>query len=210
MVITQVLGCLLALARWMEYGTAATPRLLIYLMCGHALTAMLIMLAALAGDQAVRRRMRVVHAFFVVALTASALNALAQWLLDAAFGDIAPGSTVVAIANNFFDVGVGWSTIVLVYLNRQSAGRLLARLRTDELARAVSEQRVIASSLAGAEARMDPASVLRQLSEVRALYASGHEGAEERLEDLIATLRHNAARCAAAEGSAPGPRIAYL
>ncbi|MGH8202462.1 MAG: hypothetical protein ACREVO_19190 [Steroidobacteraceae bacterium] len=205
---TQILGSLFALANWLEHGSEATPPLLIYLLCRYALAAILIMLAALTGDEAVRRRSSIVRSFLVVTLCASALNALAQRLLDAGF-DVAAGRGAAAIAYNFFDVGINWSMIVLVYLNRRSTGRLLARLRADELARAESEQRVIASSLAGAEARMDSASVLRQLSLIRDLYANGHDGAEDRLEDLIGILRYNVARSVMAEGAATGSRSVY-
>ena len=205
-IVTQSLGALFALTDWLERGSIASPRLLAYLLCAQAVLALLAMLAALAGDEAVRRGWKVLRAFVMVVLCASALNAAAQWILHTGFGDIVPGRGPAVIANDFFNVGVLWGTVLMVYLNRQSAARLLAHLRADELERAEAERRMITSRVAAAEARMDPVSVLRQLSEAREQFAAGHFGADARLEDLIATLRESVRRSVAADGAVAGPR----
>ncbi len=201
---TQSLGALFALTEWLETGGGRTLRLLLYLLCAQAVTALLVLLAALAGDEAVRRGCTVLRAFFIVVLGASLLNAVGQWLIDAGFSDIVPGRGLATIANDFFNVGALWGTVLLVYLNRQSAARLLTRLRTDELERAHEERRVLASSLAAAEARMDPVSVLRRLSDVREQFAAGSTGADGNLEDLITTLRAGVSSNAAAAGTVSG------
>ena len=76
-----------------------------------------------------------------------------------------------AVLSDFLTLGGIWGTALMVYLNRQSARRLLARLRADELERAQAERRLIASRLIATEAQIDPGSVLRQLGEVRDLFA---------------------------------------
>lgn len=203
---TQSLGALFALTEWLESARGRTPRLLTYLLCAQAVTALLVLLAALAGDDAVRRGWKVFRAFVVVVLGASLLNAAGQWLIDTGFSDIVPGRGPESIANDFFNVGALWGTALMVYLNRQSAARLLARLRTDELERAEEERRVIASRLTAAEARMDPVSVLRQLSDVREQFAAGYAGADGKLEELITTLRRGVSRNAVVDGAVPEPR----
>jgi hypothetical protein len=200
---TQSVGVLYALTEWLTSGSAATPRLLAYLVCSQAVTACLVLLAALAGDGAVRRGWKVLRAFLIVVLGASLLNAAAQWLLDGGFGDIVPQRGPAVIANDFFNVGVLWGTVLLVYLNRQSAARLLARLRADELARLEAERRVIAARLAAAETRLDPQSMLRQLSEVRDQFAAGRASADSRLEELIAALRAGVSRSDAGNDAVP-------
>jgi len=207
---TQSVGLLYALTEWLERSGAATLRLLAYLLCSQAVTAGLVLLAALAGDEAVRRGWRVLRAFVVVVFCVSVLNAAAQWRLDGGFGDIVLRRGIAVIANDFFNVGVLWGTVLLVYLNRQSAARLLAHLRADELERLEAERRVIASRLAAAETRLDPESVLRQLSEVRGQFAAGHASADGSLEDLIAALRASVSRSDPRSDAVPERREACL
>jgi len=207
-VATQSVGLLYALTEWLESGSAATLRLLAYLLCSQAVTACLVLLAALAGDEAVRRGWNVLRAFLVVVLSTSLLNAAAQWLLDGGFGDIVPRRGLAVMANDFFNAGVLWGTVLLVYLNRQSAARLLAQLRADELERLEAERRVITSRLAAAETRLDLHSVLRQLSEVRGQFVAGHASADGSLEDLIATLRASVSGSDAGNDTVPKRREA--
>jgi hypothetical protein len=93
------------------------------------------------------------------------------------------------LVSAFLDVGSFWGTVLLVYLNRQSAARLLARLRAGELARVQTERRLIESELAATEAQINPAAVRQRLAEIRDLYAARNDNADARLELLIADLR---------------------
>lgn len=61
---------------------------------------------------------------------------------------------------------------------------------------------MIASRLVATEAQIDPGSVLRQLGEVRDLFAEGKQEADERLDGLITGLRAMVARGAAAQSDA--------
>ena len=113
-----------------------------------------------------------------------------QGLSYRTFAVAGPARDLRASLSDFLSVGGIWGTALMVYLNRQSARRLLARLRADELERAQAERRLIASRLAATETQMDPGSVLRQLGAVRDLYADGKAEADERLDGLD----HGAAR----------------
>ncbi len=200
---TQLLGLLFATTDWLSRGEhVATRRLLVYLLCAQAVMAMFAMLAALAGDEIVRRGWRTWRAFVVVLLCASVANVVARWMLDVGFGVFASRHGPAVMVNDFFDVGLIWGTALMVYLNRQSTTRFLWRLRDDELERAHAERRVIASRIAVAEAGMDPALALRRLAEIRELYAAGVSGADRKLEELIDALRSTVARCAAVERAA--------
>lgn len=186
---TQALGFVFALTPWLEqFGQPTRPQLA-FALTQQALTAFFVLLAALAGDEAVRRGWRVLAAFAATLLCASAATAYTQWCIEAWFGVIDPLHGERRLWDTFFQVGSLWGTVLLVYLNRQSAARLLARLRAGELARVQAERRLIASELAAAEAEINPTAVLQQLAQVRDLYATGDADADQKLEDLIGDLR---------------------
>jgi hypothetical protein len=195
---TQAVAGLLALTSWLTSGSDAMPALLFHLLCAQALSALLVLLAAPAADEAVRRGYSVLRAFVVATLGVSVVNAAAQWILHLAFKDIGDTQRSVVVINDFFSVTGIWGIVLLVYLNRQSAARLLARLREDDLARVEAERLAISSRLKAIEAHVDSAEVLRRLSEIRYLYASGQDGADNCLENLITTLQNNVARAAIA------------
>lgn len=201
--VTQALGLLFALYPWLEqWHRSGQPSLLLNL-TGQAIAALLVMLAAFAGDEAVRRGWSVWRAFVVVLLCASVANVLAQQaLLYRTFAVAGPARDLGAVLSDFLTLGGIWGTALMVYLNRQSARRLLARLRADELERAQAERRLIASRLVATEAQIDPGSVLRQLGEVRDLFAEGKQEADERLDGLITGLRAMVARGAAVQSDA--------
>ncbi len=197
--VTQTLGLMFAVFPWLEQWHQPTqPRLLVSVL-SQAITALLVMLAAFAGDESVRRGWHVWRAFAVVALCASGANVLAQWLLSCALSAGSPEHSWLEILNDFLSVGGVWGTALMVFLNRRAAQRLLTRLRAGELERVQAEQRLLASRLAAAEAQIDPSALLRQLAGVRNLYATGQVGAEEQFEALITGLRETVARGATAQ-----------
>lgn len=200
--VAQSLGAVFALEDWLQQLHEPTqPSLAVGLLCQSG-TAWIVLMAALACDETVRRGVPVWRAFTIAVLSASGINVIAQWVI--APGGYHQGSAVLTTINNFFAVGGLWGTGLLVYVNRRSAQRLLARIRAGELARVHAEQRLTASRFAVAEAQVDPAAVLRELAETRDLYASGHAGADERLEALIARLRNSVGRgVPAADGGVP-------
>jgi hypothetical protein len=193
-IATQALGALFALLPWLEQWGQATQPALVFGWTTQALTAMFVMLAALAGDEAIRRGRRVLAAFAAALLFACAATALAHWCVQAAFAVADPRPAAQRLLSTFLDVGSFWGTVLLVYLNRQSAARLLATLRAGELARVQAERSLINSQLVAAEAQINPAAVLRRLAEVRDLYAVCSDDADGKLEILIADLRETVAR----------------
>lgn len=201
--ITQGLGLLFALEALLLNLARATPGFLVFQLQQQAIFAACVMLAALAGDEAVRHGWRVWHAFVVMLLCASLAAALLLWAVagpglpdHAAYGE--------HFLRSFFGLGIGWGVALMVYLNRESARRILAGVRAGELARLEAERRLVASRLAAAEAQIDPQLVTQQLLRVRDLYAAGSGDADARLDELIAELRRSSTLAvAAAEGAAP-------
>jgi len=136
-----------------------------------------------------------------VTLGASLAAALAQLGIDAGLRFADPMAGVSRCLFTFFGVGTTWGTALLVYLNRQSAQRVLAGVRAGELARLRAEQQLLTSRLAATETQVDPPAIRQRLEQLRNLYAAGSARADAELERLITELRERAARgLAAAEG----------
>jgi hypothetical protein len=200
-VLTQSLALIYALMAWLLHQDLHSRGYLLFLLVQDGASGMCVMLAALAGDEAVRRGERVWRAFVVVTLGASLAAALAQLGLDAGLRIADQQAALPRFLLTFFSVGARWGTALMVYLNRQSAQRVLAGVRAGELARLRAEQRLIASRLAATETQVDPPAIRQRLQQLRSLYAAGSSRADAELEWLITELRQRAARgVAAAEG----------
>jgi hypothetical protein len=193
---TQLLGALFAVVPWLEqFGQRTQPNLPLSL-TQQAFAAAFLMLAAYGADEAVRRGWTVLGAFAAALLGACGAAALTRWGISQFLSFEHPGDGLGAAINSFFDMGSTWGTVLLVYVNRQSAARLLASIRGSELGRAQDERRLIASGVAAVEAQIDPAAVSRQLEQLRDLYAADNPAAEAKLEALITALRDKVALCA--------------
>jgi hypothetical protein len=200
-VLTQSLGLLFAIIPWLETLGQRPKDYLLFQLVQEAVGGLCVMLAALAGDEAVRRGWRVWRAFVLVTLCASLATALVQLGLNAALQMTDPMAGAQRFVLTFFGVGTWWGTALMVYLNRQSAQRILAGVRAGELARLRAEQQLIASRLAATETQVDPPALRQRLEQLRTLYAVGSSVADMELEQLITELRQRAARgVAAAEG----------
>jgi hypothetical protein len=200
-ILTQSLGLLFAITAWLEFLGQRPKGYLLFHLVQEGMSGLCVMLAALAGDEAVRRGWRVWHAFVVVTLGASLAAALAQLGIDAGLRFADPMAGVSRCLFTFFGVGTTWGTALLVYLNRQSAQRVLAGVRAGELARLRAEQQLLTSRLAATETQVDPPAIRQRLEQLRNLYAAGSARADAELERLITELRERAARgLAAAEG----------
>jgi hypothetical protein len=165
-------------------------------MVSNAVGALLVMLAALAADEAVRRRVPFWCAYPAALLAASGATTIVQWCLQSwpavAFaGGGRPLAIAVSIGLNVFTLG---GLGMLAYTSRQSAARMLQGVRAAELERVGVERRLIESRLAAAQAQIDPERVFRQLAEIRDLFARARPGADERLEALIQELRARVAQ----------------
>ncbi|MGH8220930.1 MAG: hypothetical protein ACREUT_20535 [Steroidobacteraceae bacterium] len=192
--LTQSLAFLFALYVWLQKWHQPGRPSLLFNVAGQAIAALLVMLAAFMADEAIRRGWNVWRAFVVLLLCASVTNVFAQMLLRSVFAAPQTVHGRGGILSDFLTIGSFWGTVLMVYLNRQSARRLLARLRAGELERVQTERRLLASRLAAVEAQIDPAAVLRQLAEVRDLFAAGRPEADKHLDTLITGLRDTVAR----------------
>lgn len=203
---TQLIGVLVALARSLQqrgadvgmtnYLLGYAPRPALHLFNSHYIVtgvgALCVMLAALAADEAMRRGMRLGRAYLIALASASCATAIIQWCLRAWLQvDYAPGSGIppVRLALVALDTALLGGLALLAYLNRQSAQRMLAGVRSAELERIQVERRLIDSRLATTQAQVDPDSLLRQLGEIRDFYAAARAGADDKLETLIRELR---------------------
>lgn len=194
-IATQILGALFALTPWLEQAGKLTQPNLPLSLAQQASTALFLMLAALAADQAVRRGWTVWRAFLLALLGASSATALMQWAIHTTSGAHSTQDLRTMLVS-FLNVGSYWGVALMVFLNRQSAARLLAKVRGGQLDRAQEERRLIASDLAAVEAQIVPAAVSSQLEQVRDLYEADNPAAEARLDALIAGLRDKVAQCA--------------
>lgn len=181
----------MAVLSHLRHGDRPPPHDLLAHIVSNVVGVSLVMLAALAADEALCRRVRRWCAYPIALLAASAAAAIVQWWLQrwpaVAFAEGSePLMVAVAIGLNVFNVG---GLVMLAYVNRQSADRMLQGVRATELEHVRVERRLIESRLAAAQAQIDPEAVFQQLAEVRTLYARARPGADEKLETLIQGLR---------------------
>ncbi len=199
----QAFGGTLGLFRYLEArGHGASPHLLAARLCHEVPAALFMTLAACAANEAVVRGWPVRRAFALALACAAAASVLVQMQLGSWLGAEPAGSRArlaFALAS-FVGACLYWGMAILVFLNRRSAARMLAGVRNAELERMRLERRVIDSSLASAEAQIDPPLVLKRLAHIRGLYDTGRPDADEQLEALIADLRDKVARARADGG----------
>ena len=200
--LTQSLGLTITTLRWLEQFDAHAPKywLLVAYLIGQSLTALLVTLAALAGDQAVRRGWPVWRAVVLALASSAAIGAVVMGGLRGWFGlaDPRPQGESIHVLRNFLDICAYWGMAMMVFLNNRSASRMLQGVRATELERVQVERRLLASRLAAAETQIDPISVLSQLAQVRDSYAGARPDADEKLEQLITDLRRSVAQSAQA------------
>ena len=103
-VLTQSLGLLFAIIPWLETLGQRANGYLLFQLVQEAVGGLCVMLAALAGDEAVRRGWRVWQAFVVVTLCASLATALAQLGLDAGLRIADPMAGMRRFLLTFFGV----------------------------------------------------------------------------------------------------------
>lgn len=196
--VTQSLGALFAVSSWLEAMNDPTAPPLLVLLLRQSLAGALVLLAACGGDEAVSRGHGVLRTFALALALACTGAGLIQWGLDGWLGAPVRTPEPVRALHAGLDLGTYWGTALLAYLNRRSAVRVLARLRSGELARLTAERRLVEAQLAATGAELDPAVVLRRLAELRDLYASGDARADRCFERLSQDLRDRVTRAAAA------------
>jgi sensor histidine kinase YesM len=91
--------------------------------------------------------------------------------------------------------------IAAVGASQRRRSRMLSALRSAELRRATSQQRLAQAQLASLEARVDPDYLYQTLSRLERLYEADPPAADQLLDELIAFLRDALTRSAS-----PQPR----
>lgn len=167
--------------------------LLIQHLISELLTAPLMVFAALAADQAIRRGRGVLRSFAVALGGATVASVGLTMLLQAwlGVGYKSAHALIMEAIGAINGITTFWGMAMLVFLNQRSAARMLSGVRATELERVRIEHRLIDSRLSAAEAQVDPAQLKRRLGQIRALYAEAQPDAEPVLESLIEDLRHS-------------------
>ena len=92
-----------------------------------------------------------------------------------------------------------------VYAARRWRARMLSALRTAELGRATSQQRLADARLASLQARIEPDYIFQTLTRLERLYEADPAAADRLLDELIAFLRGALADIRASATAAPQP-----
>jgi hypothetical protein len=90
---------------------------------------------------------------------------------------------------------------LLVFMNRRTADRMLEGVRGAELRRVQLDQQLVESRLATAEAQIDPQMLFSALAQIKLGLEQGTPEAEEKLNQLIQTLRTALTRTIAVDKS---------
>jgi hypothetical protein len=188
--------CVLA-SRELKFLDNAPPN---YLWSGLVITqlgSLSVLLAVLAGNEAVRRGSSAWFAYTAALLTASVVTALGQWYIRGWFHLYTvvnrPGvparvqyTMIIFVA---CDVLMFGGFAMLAYVNRRSAQRILEGVRSAELKRVQIERRLMESRLGTARAQIDPQILFGSLTEIRDLFQQGSRDADLQLDALIQRLQ---------------------
>jgi hypothetical protein len=205
--VASLLGLCVQASRHLKFLNTAPPN---YVLSGLIITqlgSLCVLLALLAGDEAVRRGSSAWFAYTASLLTASIVTAFGQWYIRGWFHLFTvvnrPGvplrvqyTMIIFVA---CDVLMFGGFAMLAYVNRRSAQRILEGVRGAELKRVQIERRLTESRLAMAQAQIDPQLLTRSLTKVRDLYKKGAPDADLQLDALIQRLQATVTGSAAAE-----------
>jgi hypothetical protein len=191
------LGLTLDFLRWTQ-GQGVAPRNFVF--SGLVITtlgSLLVMLGALAANEAVRRGTRARFAYSLALLAASFGTAVGQWYIRGWFHFYTamdqPGvplavrrTMIIYVA---VDVLIFGGLAILVYVNRRSAQQILDGVRAAELKRLQMEQRLTDSRLAAARSHIDPNVLFGELADIKNLYVHEAIDADAKLNALIKRLQ---------------------
>jgi hypothetical protein len=210
-----LLGFALYLVRNFQNAGPTTP--LNFAVSGLVITnlgALLVLLAALTADVAIRRGARPWLAYLVCLLAASISTSVGQWHIRAWFHlytSVNQPGLPMSIQRTMMifvacDVFVFGGFAMLAFLNRQSAQRILDGVRAAELRRVQLEQQLTESRLAMTRAHIDPGTLLESLSGIRTLYALAAPHADLEMDELIRRLQDTVTRSTFSAESRMSPR----
>jgi hypothetical protein len=178
------------------------------------LGALLVLLAALSADEAIRRGARPWLVYIFTLGAASILTAVGQFYIRAWFhlytGVNQPGVPVAVQRTHMIfvacDVMVFGGIAMFAYLNRRSEQRILDGVRGAELRRVQLERQLTESRLAMTRAHIDPSVLLDTLGEIRNSYARSAPQADFRMDELIRRLQATVTNSSIAGESRSAPR----
>lgn len=158
---------------------------------------------ALFADAAVDRggKARVLYplAIFMTIPIAGVSAATMQWVYLLVFK--LPAGTVDIHVRSVMEATSGMfaygAFVMLVYMNRRTADRMLEGIRRAELRHAQLENQLVNSRLATTEAQIDPERLFGALADVREAFNRSLPEAEAQLDRLVQSLRTTLARAAA-------------
>ena len=192
-----MLGFALYIVRAVQNGPHAPANFWVSGLVITNLGALLVLLAALAADEAVRRGARAWLAICVSLAAASILTALGQWYIRGWFHLFTsvnqPGVRMAVQRTQIIfvaaDVLIFGGFAMLAFLNRRTSQRILEGVRGAELRSVHLERQLTESRFAAARAQINPNVLFESLAEIRGLYSRAAPQADQRLDELIDRLQ---------------------
>jgi hypothetical protein len=202
---TQAMGQGAALLMNIDYGLMNQSFIRISLnFVSMACYVFSLLVLALVSDETIGRGARPLYVTFSVIpinfLVAIIVSAMTLWFYHSAFGP-ADLQNHWAFLIRGAHMGVYGTLGLLVYMNGRSADRILEGLRGAELRRVQLDRQLVESRLATQEAQIDPNMLFGALAQIKQGLAESSPQAEQKLNELIQTLRAALARTQAANAS---------
>lgn len=214
-VTVQVLALALALFRWLdfppiaadEHSRFADPRLLGLTFMSMSMAALLILIATLLADEAVRRGAPAKSTYLgglVIACVGNAIlfSFLREWY---DMPELPTGPLWPRVAYWAIDVGIFGALFIWIYVDRRTRNQMLEFVREADARRVRLERRLIDSQIASAQARIDPHMLFDALKDIRQSLQTDHPNADVKLEALIARLRGSLTRATEIERAVVEP-----
>ena len=204
MLLTQIFGATAIIVEslegnlfgtWMGHPSMHFASMMLYVLLTLPL--------ALAADAAVECGSKPRYVYpLAIALTlpiAGVCTGFVQWIYILIYGlpRSTPNHASRAFIETTFHIYIYAAFVMLVYMNRRTADRLLDNFRKAELRRVQLENQLVDSRLATAEAQIDPAMLFSELGEIKRGLEASDPAAEPRLNALIQSLRLALARTVA-------------
>ncbi len=204
-----MLAFCLNVIRWVQNSMQAPANFPTSSLVITNLGALLVMVATLAADEAIRRGVSAWLACLIALGTASVFTALGQWYIRAwlhLYTSVnKPGVPLPVQRTQMIfvacDVVVFGGFAMLAYVNHRGAQRILDGVRSAELERVLIERRLTESRLATARAQIDPNALFLSLEEIRCCYSQASPDADRKLDELILRLQTAVTGSGAAMGS---------
>ena len=203
----QAVALGLAVLEWSnnpDFSALVPPTWVVVHFTLWALSGFFIVPATLRADQAVMRGARPLWAY-LGGMTGAVLIALSITTVLACLAlgygrfwshtqSVSPVILLALYVKTLMDLCFAGGLVLLCRVNQHLARQIAVNLQHAEDRRTTLERRLTDSRLAIAEARMDPAALLRSLAEIRSDLAQSGSSADGKMDELILKLRRAMAR----------------